>query len=181
MPTKKEIRTSVRKSIMALTADQRLAASNELLNRLAVHERFLSAKVVMLFHSLPDEINTHQFIDDWASKKIILLPVVQGDDLELRQYIKGEQMCETDFHIEAPQGNIFTNLSAIDLVVVPGVAFDKSGNRMGRGRGYYDRFLSQQSVSKAYKLGICFAQQMIDNIPTEAHDIRMDEVIHSLF
>lgn len=166
---------------MALTPQQRLAASTELLNRLAVHERFVAANVVMLFHSLPDEINTHQFIEDWAERKTLLLPVVQGDDLELRRYIKGEQMCETGYHIEAPQSHIFTDLSAIDLVIVPGVAFDDAGNRMGRGRGYYDRFLSQHTLSKAYKLGICYKQQMIENIPVEPHDIRMDEVIHTLF
>lgn len=181
MSTKKELRTAIKKTIAALSTQQRMEASYELLERLAVHEQFVAAKVVMLFHSLPDEVNTHQFIEQWADKKIILLPVVQGDDLELRQYVKGEQLCETDFHIEAPQGNIFTDLSAIDLVVVPGVAFDKAGNRMGRGRGYYDRFLAQPPLARAYKLGICYAQQMVETLPVEPHDIRMNEVIYTLF
>ena len=66
---------------MALTPQQRLAASTELLNRLAVHERFVAANVVMLFHSLPDEINTHQFIEDWTDRKTLIQPVINIEEL----------------------------------------------------------------------------------------------------
>ena len=59
--------------------------------------------------------------------------------------------------------------------MVPGMAFDRNNNRMGRGKGYYDRFLA--TIPQAYKIGVCFKFQLVDEIPTDALDIRMDEII----
>ena len=64
---------------------------------------------------------------------------------------------------------------SIELVVVPGMAFDKQGHRLGRGKGYYDRLLPK--LTNAYKLGVCFPYQYIEEVPTDEHDIRMDEVL----
>ncbi len=74
-----------------------------------------------------------------------------------------------------PAGCLFTDYSAVDLAVVPGMAFDKSGNRLGRGKGYYDRLLPL--IGYKYKIGICFPFQFLDSIPVEPTDIPVDEVI----
>ena len=76
-----------------------------------------------------------------------------------------------------PQGKDFTELEKIDLAIIPGMAFDKEGNRLGRGKGYYDRLLQQLRDCTIYKIGICFDFQFLDHIPTEPHDIPVDEVI----
>ena len=66
----------------------------------------------------------------------------------------------------------------MDLVLVPGVAFDAAGHRLGRGKGYYDQFFAScPQVAASYKLGIAFPFQIVGEIPTEPHDIQMDEVI----
>lgn len=130
---------------------------------------------MLLYHSLPDEVDTHAFIRRWSARKRILLPVVKGDDLELRLYTGDDRLTEGAFHIDEPTGTAFTDYAAIDLAVIPGVAFDRQGNRLGRGKGYYDRLLPR--IPTAYKLGLCFPFQVLNQIPAEAHDIPMDEVL----
>ena len=101
--------------------------------------------------------------------------MVKGYDLELRLYTGDDRLTEGAFHIDEPTGTAFTDYAAIDLAVIPGVAFDRRGNRLGRGKGYYDRLLPR--IPTAYKLGLCFPFQVLNQIPAEAHDIPMDEVL----
>lgn len=140
-------------------------------------ESFHKAKVVLLYWSMADEVQTHEFVEQCYRKKTVLLPCVDGDNLRLRQYtgpdciVSGEQ-----FGIGEPIGPEWTNLNAVQLVVVPGVAFDPTGNRMGRGRGFYDRLL--MSTHHAIKIGVAFGFQIFDEIPVEPHDVKMDFLIH---
>jgi 5-formyltetrahydrofolate cyclo-ligase len=80
------------------------------------------------------------------------------------------------FGIGEPTGPEFTDLESIDMIIVPGVAFDREGNRMGRGRGFYDRLLS--TTPHAFKVGVAFGFQMVEQVPTEPFDIKMNKVIH---
>lgn len=87
------------------------------------------------------------------------------------------------YGIMEPEGPAFTAYDDIDLIIIPGVAFDVKHNRLGRGKGYYDRFLQQMQQMQqmqqthAYKIGVCFPHQLVDNIPVTAYDIPMDEVV----
>ena len=108
-------------------------------------------------------------------EKRILLPVVVGDDLELRLYTGPEDLKPGAYGIEEPTGELFTDYADIDFIVVPGVAFDRNGNRLGRGKGYYDRLLPR--IPSAHKAGICFPFQLVEEVPAEPFDIRMDEII----
>ena len=130
---------------------------------------------MLLYHSLPDEVDTHGLVRRWSGQKRILLPVVKGEDLELKLYTGDNHLTQGAFRIDEPTGPAFTDYAAIDLAVIPGVAFDRRGNRLGRGKGYYDRLLPR--LTQARKLGICFPYQLVNDIPTDAHDIRMDEII----
>lgn len=96
--------------------------------------------------------------------------------METRLYETEKDLVEGAFNIMEPQGPLFTDYGKIDVVVVPGMAFDKKGNRLGRGKGYYDRFLSQLPPY-IYKIGVCFDFQKFDNIPAEETDVRMDCVV----
>ena len=96
------------------------------------HPRWQEARTVLLYHSLPDEPDTHAFVRQWAREKRILLPVVVGDDLELRIYTDDGSLRTGAFHIAEPTGKAFTDYAAIDLAIVPGVAFDREGNLFGR-------------------------------------------------
>ena len=101
--------------------------------------------------------------------------MVVGDDLELRLYAGDDRLAPGAFHIEEPRGEPFTDYAGIDLAVIPGVAFDRAGNRLGRGKGYYDRLLPR--LADTYKIGLCYPFQLADSLPAEAHDVRMDEVV----
>lgn len=124
---------------------------------------------------MKDEVDTHTFVQKWSKKKRILLPVVVGDDLELRIYTGPEDMATGSYGIEEPTGELFTDYATIDFIAVPGVAFDLKGNRLGRGKGYYDRLLPR--IPSAYKAGICFPFQLVEEVPAESFDIRMDIII----
>lgn len=100
----------------------------------------------MLFASLPDEVNTHSFIEKWRNKKHIILPTVSGDDIIPVELGKETTFATGDFNIMEPQNEPYHG--SLDLIVVPGVAFDSDGNRIGRGKGYYDRFLSHHPKVK---------------------------------
>lgn len=149
--------------------------SAEILAALEAHPAFRAATTVLLYHSLKEEVDTHEFIRKWSREKRILLPVVVGDDLELRLYTGPEDLKPGAYGIEEPTGELFTDYADIDFIVVPGVAFDRNGNRLGRGKGYYDRLLPR--IPSAYKAGICFPFQLVEEVPAEPFDIRMDEII----
>ena len=150
-----------------------VSSSRELLELLESHPRFIAARTVLLYYSLGDEVQTHSFVEKWHQSKKILLPVVVEDELELRHYT-GKSCLQTGaFHIEEPTGETFTNFDEIELAVIPGVSFDSYGNRLGRGKGYYDKLLPKIS---SYKIGICYNFQVIEMLPCEPFDIKMDEV-----
>lgn len=148
--------------------------SDEILALLENHPVFQAAQTVLLYHSLNDEVNTHSFIQKWSNRKRILLPVVKDNDLELRVYTGPEDLKTGKFGIKEPVGVPFTDYASIDIAIIPGVAFDHKGNRLGRGKGYYDRLLP---YIPAYKVGICFPFQLIEEVPAEEFDIRMDLII----
>ena len=127
----------------------------------------------MLYASLPDEVQTLDFIEEWKKRKHIILPTVVGDDIIPMELTADCPMVEGSFHILEPQSNQYAG--PLDLIVVPGMAFDRQGHRLGRGKGYYDRFLIKYPEVKT--IGICFDFQLLDEVPAEPHDQLIDEII----
>ena len=176
MNRKKELRKHIASLKTQLcTSTMRKLQSAKILAALEAHPAFRAANTILLYHSLGDEVDTHTFIKKWSSEKRILLPVVVGDDLELRIYTGPDDMTTGSYGIEEPTGEVFTDYAAIDFIAVPGVAFDRKGNRLGRGKGYYDRLLPR--IPSACKGGICFPFQLVEEVPAESFDIRMDIII----
>ena len=173
---KAEVRKHIRALKAAVSPEEKLRRSEAIMHHVEALPEFQQARVVLLYWSMADEVQTHAFVERWHSEKTLLLPCVDGDDLRLRQYtgpqcmVAGEQ-----FGIGEPTGEEYTDLDHIDLIIVPGVAFDRMGNRMGRGRGFYDRLL--KTTPTAVKVGLAFDFQILDHIPVEPHDIRMNLVI----
>jgi 5-formyltetrahydrofolate cyclo-ligase len=170
---KKELRTLIKTLKKQHTKEQLLEQSEQILAKLERHPDFIKAEKVMLYSALPDEVQTQAFLEKWHLKKTIILPTVVGDDIIPVEFGKDTAFAVGDFNILEPQNEPYTG--DFDLIVVPGVAFDRKGNRIGRGRGYYDRFLSKHLNVK--RIGICFDFQLVDEVPTEPFDILMDEVI----
>lgn len=174
---KTDLRRNMRKLKSLLTVQEAAERSAAIMELVEQTDAFGHADVVLLYWSMADEVQTHAFVERWYRQKTLLLPCVDGDNLRLRQYtgtdclVPGEQ-----FGIGEPTGPEWTDLGAVQLIVVPGVAFDSAGHRMGRGRGFYDRLLA--STPSAVKMGIAYGFQVLDTIPTEPHDIKMDLIIH---
>ena len=170
---KKELRAHIKSLKKQHSKEQLIEQSEKIMAKLEQHPDFIHAERVMLYSALPDEVQTHAFLEKWHLKKTIILPTVVGDDIIPVAYGKDTDFAVGDFNILEPQNEPYTG--DFDLIVVPGVAFDPKGNRLGRGKGYYDRFLVKHLDVK--RIGICFDFQFVEGIPTEPFDIRMDEVI----
>ena len=170
---KKELRAHIKTLKKQHTKEQLMEQSEKILAKLEQHPDFINAEKVMLYSALPDEVQTQAFLEKWHFKKTIILPTVVGDDIIPVEYAKDTDFAVGDFNILEPQNEPYSG--DFDLIIVPGVAFDRNGNRIGRGKGYYDRFLCQHLDVK--RIGICFDFQLVDEVPTEPLDIKMNEVI----
>ena len=173
MEEKDNIRKRISEKKKEFSEDKLKTLSSEIMERLEDNVVLKCAKTVLMYYSLPDEVFTHDFIEKLSKEKTILLPVVKGDDLELKVYTGRECMQKGSFNIDEPQGETYNDLTSIDVAVIPGVSFDRHGNRLGRGKGFYDRFLKKLNT---FKIGICFDFQLNDEIPHGEHDVAMDEV-----
>lgn len=172
LPTKAELRKLVKTRIKNMTEEEKKKESEDVMMKLENTQQFKSAKTILLFHSLPDEVCTHELIEKYASKKKILLPVIDGEKWHIREY-KGD-LKTGEYNIQEPTGVNYYDYGNIDLVVVPGVCFDKDKGRVGRGKGYYDRILKE---IKAFKIGVCFDCQLLSKVPAEEWDVKMDQVM----
>lgn len=177
MDEKKALRIEIRQLKRVCPLEERRRKSLSVWEAVERDEVFQQAETVLAYWSMDDEVYTHDFVNKWAGSKTLLLPCVKGDELELR-YFDGEERLQPGegYAIPEPVGELFTDWGKIDLILVPGVAFDKSGNRLGRGKGYYDKVLKQTG---AYKLGVCFDFQLVERVPVEPHDVKMDRVVAS--
>lgn len=157
-----------------LTDSEKRRQADSVFAQIEQLQQFKAATDIAVYWSLDDEIDTHRFIEKWFERKRLWLPVVVGDDLIFRQFEGTDKMTAGAFGILEPTGRQLDNVAQIGLIIVPGVAFDLRNNRMGRGRGFYDRLLAN---SQAYKIGTAYSCQIFSQIPTEKTDIPMDLVV----
>lgn len=159
------------KQVLELVDDRELR-SVELWARMAELEAYRGAQVVMAFAALATEPDTDGLFARLAHDgKVLVLPRIDGDDI-VPVAMTGE-VREGRWGIREPLGEPF-DPQLIDLVVVPGVAFTRSGLRLGHGKAYYDRFLPR---TRAATVGVCFAEQLLDDLPVEPHDVRLHTVL----
>lgn len=172
---KSELRKLIKELKKVHSFEQKKEMSKPIWEEIETKEWFKDAKVVLMYWSMKDELHTHDFIIKWYKEKTILLPCVEGDILKIRQFEGIESMKEgVAFSILEPTGKEFVNIHLIDLMIIPALAFDKENNRLGRGKGFYDKLLEN---SNTLKVGVCFPFQFLDKIPTEEFDVKMDYVI----
>ena len=171
---KKLLRKEIREEKKRHSAGELMAYSSALLEQIEKHPRFIASHTVLMYHSLGDEVQTHAFVEKWYKEKRVLLPVVRGDILVLRHYTGKDCLEIGAFGIEEPSGEDFKDYHEIELGIIPGVSFDRQGNRLGRGKGYYDKLLPL--LPHSYNIGICYRFQAREEIPAEPFDRKMDEV-----
>ena len=175
MESKQEIRKRMRQLNRALSPEVRTKVSRALWEAVEQLEAFRSAHTIALFSALPDEPDTTEALCRWSREKALLVPRVEGEVMHFYPY-RPEQMLPGAFGIEEPQQGEVADPRTIDLIIVPGVAFTSAGDRMGRGKGFYAKYLIHLRPD-ATKVGVCYAHQVVASLPTEPHDIRMDRLI----
>ena len=159
----------------ALDSQQRLRASAAIFSAVERLPEFRAARTVAVFAALPDEPATDEVLARWASTRRVVLPRVEGDTMRFYA-CRPDALVFGACGILEPQGERPCPAGEIDLVVCPGVAFTADGRRLGRGRGYYDRYLGDPAF-RGFRVGVCYAHQLVDDLPVEPHDVRMDRVI----
>ena len=185
---KKALRKIIKVRVSVISANERRKREEILHNNLFSMPEFLAAESVMLFANLPDEIDTFSLIDKcFAMGKKVFLPVINGDDMTACEFNGEYRLGRYDIKEPVDVRDSVTELVDVlltdrekvpehfDFILVPGVAFSPNGYRLGRGKGYYDKFLSE--YSNLFTVGVCFREQFYLDIPTEPHDIPMHKVI----
>ncbi len=177
--TKQELREQIKAKIAKMKAADKDTASLYVCLQIIGTEEWQKAETVLLYSAMPDEVDLSLLIQDAeGSDKTIILPVVDGENLLLRVYDSCHMARQGKYQILEPtvQCKLFTQLSDIDLAIIPGRAFTAQGERMGRGKGYYDRTLS---ALKCPKWGVAFHCQMVKEIPTDPWDVRLEKVFEN--
>lgn len=174
---KKALRKEIKARKKLISEESKARQAQDVFEALESLVEFQQARTILGYWALPDELPTAEFMNKWSTHKRLLLPVVVGDDLELFAYT-GAACLEPQppFGILEPRGTELVAPESVELVIVPGVAFDTEGHRIGRGRGYYDRLFTK--MPHAIRIGVCLGEQMVNAVPCEAHDLCMNYVLH---
>jgi 5-formyltetrahydrofolate cyclo-ligase len=179
MLTKERIRSKIIFRLKTQKEEDRDRKSSKIREKLFRTQVFQRAKVVMFYIAFDGEVRTEEMIEE-AKKtgKLVAVPVCKKDRITLRpvRLDDNAKLKKGPYGIYEPAIERYIRLEDLDLVIVPGVAFDKKGNRLGRGKGYYDRFL-KRLTKKTASVGLAFDFQILPSIPATTHDVSVNKVI----
>ncbi|HHU04144.1 MAG TPA: 5-formyltetrahydrofolate cyclo-ligase [Fastidiosipila sp.] len=178
---KKEYRAKGREIRAAIDAETRLEKSRAIERRLFKWEPFMLAENVSCFISFRDEVDTHHLIDVMrVMGKRVYVPIVdeESQELLLSMFHGYDELEESSYGILEPRRNEsrIKDPEVVDFILVPGLLFSKDGYRIGYGGGYYDRLLPKLNRDVP-RVGICFEEQVVDNVPREDYDEVLDAVV----
>ncbi|UCC99187.1 MAG: 5-formyltetrahydrofolate cyclo-ligase [Phycisphaerales bacterium] len=177
---KAQLRRTLLNRLHAMPSEQRSERSRKACRNLVSIEPFQNASTVMMFVSLPHEVDTSEAIlHAWQLGKVVAVPKISWEQRHMIP-VKIHSL-ETGFSTGAsglrnPIAGVPVPFEEIDLVVTPALGLDTKGNRLGRGGSYYDRFFANGEL-KALKCGFVFAEQLMDSIPVTEHDKPVDMVV----
>lgn len=178
---KKQLRSRMLEARKALAEDRRFEYSKRACHHLAGSERLAGAKAIMAFHPFGAELDILPFVEEARVRgQEVWMPLTIPSERRLIPYrYSGPQMLKQGtYGIWEPDPQIAekADLTKLDAVLVPGVAFDRAGGRMGYGGGYYDRFLASLD-RKPFLLGVAYSMQVVEHVPVEPHDILLDAIV----
>jgi 5-formyltetrahydrofolate cyclo-ligase len=177
---KEQLRSKLQKCLLAIPSEQRSEKSHRACQNLISTPQFQSASSIMMYLSLPHEVDTSEAIlHAWQLGKAVAVPKISWQ--QRRMMAVEINSLETGFSTSAsglrnPVTGVPVPFEEINLVVTPALGFDRKGNRLGRGGSYYDRFFTDEKF-KASKCGFAFTEQVVDSIPVDSTDIPVDFLV----
>jgi 5-formyltetrahydrofolate cyclo-ligase len=177
---KEQLRSKLQKCLLAIPSEQRSEKSHRACQNLISTPQFQSASSIMMYLSLPHEVDTSEAIlHAWQLGKAVSVPKISWQ--QRRMMAVEINSLETGFSTSAaglrnPVMGMPVPFEEINLVVTPALGFDRKGNRLGRGGSYYDRFFTDEKF-KASKCGFAFTEQVVDSIPVTSRDVPVDFLV----
>ena len=172
---KNQLKESMLEKRNSLSKEEILGKSKKIKINLFSLDHYKNSKTIMFFVSFNSEVHTHEMIRDALKSKTVVVPKVAQHEIEPSVIIDFDNLISGKFGIPEPIETMKIAHKNIDLVLVPGIMFDKEGHRVGYGFGYYDKFLKK--TPKAVKIGLAFDFQVVDKIPKETHDMPVNLIV----
>lgn len=174
---KKALRTRIRAERDALPAAERARGSRKIAGLLFGLTGLREARTVMVFSSFGSEVDTGPIIERLTAEgRHVALPRVEGREMVAAAHSPGDPLTRAPFGAMEPTDSPAIDPAEIDVVLTPGLAFDRRGYRVGYGGGFYDHFL-RKTRPQALRVGICFALQLVDEVPNGKKDRRVDVIV----
>lgn len=177
MSDKKLIRKEMSEKRLKLNRQEVLELSQRLEDIFINSSIYKNAKVIAAYHRIKNEVDLVKVINcAHQDKKEVLVPVTDNktNEIYLAKIYQDDVFVTGDFGITVPKTKRKVSEEEVDVFLVPGLAFDKKGNRAGWGKGYYDRLLA---LSKGIKIGVGYGFQIYNEIESNPHDVKMDYIL----
>jgi 5-formyltetrahydrofolate cyclo-ligase len=174
---KAELRAQMRARRAGVPQDERLRLARAVEERVFALPEMRSARTVLLFYSFGSEVETSEMARRvHQDGKRLLLPFLEAERMEAAEVLPDDELVASRYGPREPARRVAVDPAEVDVVIAPGLAFDRDGYRLGYGGGHYDRYLSRMGT-RALRIGIGFAQQLVDRVPREPVDQRLDLVV----
>lgn len=177
---KKEIRQQLRAKIASISPAELHERSVRACARLAQTREYTRSEIIMVFLSLPTEVDTTSLVlQAWRDRKRVLAPKVSWEQrrmLPIQIDSLSDDLSESVLGLREPADGVPIPLANIDMVIVPGIGFDLKGNRLGRGRGFYDRFLAHRDWA-GIACGLALEDQVLEEVPVSEHDRKIQMLV----
>ena len=176
---KKALRSKIIAARRKLTDNYRQRASNRMMTVFCALPDFKEPRKVLCYASMADEVQIRPLMEKWLSLGVtVALPKITGNgQMEAMSFTDFDSLVEGEYGILTPdpeKGKIIPP-EELDLIIVPGIAFDTRGERLGKGGGFYDAYLAR--ATKAKRIALAFSCQLVAKIPMEAHDVLVHKII----
>ncbi len=178
---KKQIRKEALARRAAISVDERASKSLRIADLVLSLPETATAKVITVYVDFRNEVETRDLINRLlALGKTVALPIVHMETgtLSFTAVSSLDCLIKTEKHIwePAPGSGTDVPIEALDLILTPGAAFDRSGYRLGYGGGFYDKLLEKRRTD-VHAIGLAFSEQLVDSLPIEAHDQKLDGIV----
>ena len=173
---KATLRREIREKKRAMPQEEIVSRSEKLAEKLFATKGYQQAKTIYGYLPFNQEVRTVPILEQaLRDGKRVAVPKVYGDTMKFLYVEEFTRVAPSDFGVPEPIADTPVADDPTALVLMPGLAFTKAGERMGYGGGYYDRFLAQEQAHPT--VALCFEFQIVESLPTEAFDIPVDMVL----